>query len=242
MPAQTMKIKSSTGGEFDCTIAVPAGNEAAPAVVLAAAVHGVDKDLRAIADAFAAQGFIAAAPDLFWRTIPGPLTRADGDKTTARSQPRAEKIKTGEADLVDVLAHLRTLKNFNGRAAVMGFCYGGPYAIIAPKRLGYAASVSCHGSRMQDYIGELDGVTAPVLIIWGDDDTQAPPEVLDMYRKAADAHRNVELHIFPGIKHGYMMPEAGAAYDAKTREFSMTRTLALLATLRGGGAAMKKVS
>ena len=242
MPAHNAKIKSSTGDEFDCYLSLPSGNEAAPAVVLASAVHGADRDLRAIADAFAAQGFIAAAPDLFWRTIPGPLTRADGEKTTARSQPRGEKVKTGEADLADTLKHLRTLKAFNGKAAVMGFCYGGPYAIIGPKRLGYAAGISCHGSRMQDYIGELDGVTAPVLIIWGDDDTQAPPEVLAMYRKAADAHRNVELHIFPGVKHGYMMPDAGAAYDAKTREFSFARTLALLGTLRGGGEQLRKAS
>jgi carboxymethylenebutenolidase len=242
MAAQSVKITSSTGGAFDCYVALPAGSEPTSAVVIAAAVHGVDKDLRAIADAFAAQGYIAAAPDLFWRTIPGPLTRADGEKTTARSQPRAEKIATGEADLKDSLAHLRTLKQFNGRAAVMGFCYGGPYAITGPKRLGFAAGISCHGSRMQDYIGELDGVTAPVLIIWGDDDNQAPPDVLDMYRKAAAAHSNVELHIFPGIKHGYMMPDAGAAYDAKTREFSMARTFALLERLRGGGERMRNAS
>jgi dienelactone hydrolase len=60
-------------------------------------VHGVDKDLRNLADEFASHGFIAAASDLFWRTIPGPLTRADGELTTKRSQPRPEKIKTGEA-------------------------------------------------------------------------------------------------------------------------------------------------
>ncbi len=242
MQAHNVKIKSRTGGEFDCYLNVPSGNTAVPAVVLASAVHGVDKDLRAIADAFAAQGFIAAAPDLFWRTIPGPLTRADGEKTTARSQPRAEKVKIGEVDLADTLKHLRTLNAFNGRAAVMGFCYGGPYAIIGPKRLGYAAGISCHGSRMQDYISELDGISAPMLIIWGDDDNQAPPEVLDMYRKAADAHPNVELHIFPGVKHGYMMPDASAAYDAKAREFSMARTLALLGTMRGGGEQMRKAS
>ena len=242
MPAQSLKITSSTGGAFDCYVALPAGNEAVPAVVIASAVHGVDKDLRAIADAFAARGYIAAAPDLFWRTLPGPLTRADGDKTTARSQPRAEKIKTGEADMADTLAYLRTLKSFNGRAATLGFCYGGPYAIIGPKRLGYAAGISCHGSRMQDYIGELDGVTAPVLIIWGDDDNQAPPDVLDMYRKIAARMSNVELHIFPGIKHGYMMPDAGAAFDAKTRDFSMQRAFALLDGLRGGGASMRKAS
>ena len=179
---------------------------------------------------------------MFWRTIPGPLTRADGDLTTKRSQPRAEKIKTGEADLVDTLAELRKLPEFNGRAAVLGFCYSGPYAIIGPNRLGYAAGMTCHGSRMQDYIGEFDGVTAPVCIIWGDDDNQAPPEVLDAYRAVANRMSNVELHIFPRIKHAYMMPDAGAAYDAKTREFSMARALAILGDLRGGGERLRKAS
>jgi carboxymethylenebutenolidase len=240
--ASEVKIDASGGGRFDCYLAQPASGEPAPAVVLASAIHGVDKDLRAIADAFAAQGYIAAAPDLFWRTVPGPLTRADGEKAAQRAQPRAEKIKSGESDLADTLAHLRTLKNFNGRAAAMGFCYGGPYAMIGPKRLGFAAGISCHGSRMQDYIGELDGVAAPVCIIWGDEDNQAPPEVIDMFRKAAARMSNLELHIFRGIKHAYMMPDAGAAYDAKTREFSMARALAILAGLRGGGERLRKAS
>ena len=242
MSGQTIKIKTRDGKAFDCYLALPAGNEAVPAVVLASAIHGVDKDLRDIADAFAAQGFIAAAPDLFWRTAPGPMSRADGEKVGARAQPRAEKIKTGESDMTDTLSHLRTLKQFNGRAAAMGFCYGGPYAMIAPKRLGYAAGISCHGSRMQDYMADLDGVTAPVCIIWGDDDNQAPPDVLELFRKAAARMSNLELHIFPGIKHAYMMPDAGAAYDVKTREFSMARAAAILDGLRGGGAAMKKAS
>jgi len=95
---------------------------------------------------------------------------------------------------------------------------------------------------MQDYIGELDGVTAPVCIIWGDDDNQAPPEVLDAYRAVANRMSNVELHIFPGIKHAYMMPDAGAAHDAKTREFSMARALAILSDLRGGDERLRKAS
>ena len=127
-------------------------------MVLACAVHGVDADIRQLADEFAGHGFIAAAPDLFWRTVPGPLGH-DDKRTQERSQPRLEKIKTGERDMVDTLTHLRTLPQFNGRAATMGFCYGGPYAILGPKRLGYAAGISCHGTQMLDYIGELDGVT-----------------------------------------------------------------------------------
>ena len=241
MAGKTTKIHSTTGS-FDCYLAMPQASGPIPAVVLASAIHGVDKDLRDLADEFASHGYIAAAPDLFWRTTPGPLARADGELAAQRAQPRAEKIKTGETDLADTLAELRKLKEFNGRAAVMGFCYSGPYSIIGPKRLGYAAGITCHGSRMQDYIGELDGVTAPVCIIWGDDDNQAPPEVLDAYRAVAKRMGNVELHIFPGIKHAYMMPDAGAAYDAKTREFSMARALAILDDLRGGGERLRKAS
>lgn len=241
MPVETIKIASRDGGAFDCYLALPAADGPVPAIVLASAVHGVDKDLRAIADEFADHGYIAAAPDLFWRTIPGPLPRSDS-RASERSQPRLERIKAGEADLADTLAELRKLKNFNGRAAVIGFCYGGPYAIIGPKRLGYAAGISCHGTNLISYIGELDGVTAPICIIWGDQDHAAPPEVLEAYRAVPARMSKVEVHIFPGIKHAYMMPEAGAAYDQKTREFSLARALAILDGLRGGGERLRKVS
>ena len=146
------------------------------------------------------------------------------------------------ADIADTLAELQELPQFNGRAAVMGFCYGGPYAILGPKRLGFAAGISCHGTRMQDYIGELEGIVTPVCIIWGDEDNQAPPEVLEVFRAVPPRMKNVELHIFPGVKHAYMMPDAGAAFSAKTRAFSMTRALAILNDLRGGGERLRKAS
>jgi carboxymethylenebutenolidase len=94
MAGKTIKIHSTTGS-FDCYLAMPHASGTAPAVVLASAIHGVDKDLRDLADEFALHGYIAAAPDLFWRTTPGPLTRADGELAAQRAQPRAEKIKTG---------------------------------------------------------------------------------------------------------------------------------------------------
>lgn len=241
MPGKTIKIRSSEGSEFDCYLAMPNASSPTSAVVLASAVHGVDPDIVALAEEFAGHGFIAAAPDLFWRTLPGPLGH-DDKRTQERSNPRLEKIKTGERDLVDTLAYLKTLPQFNGRAATMGFCYGGPYAILGPKRLGYAAGISCHGSQMGDYLQELNGVTQPVCIIWGDQDHRAPPEILDMYRPVPARMKNVEVHIFPGILHGYMMPGSPKAYDAKTRAFSMQRALAILDGLRGGGAALRKAS
>jgi carboxymethylenebutenolidase len=231
MQRKDIKVRSSGGGEFDCYLVVPDGDRKVPAMVLASAVHGVDKDMRAIADEFASYGYVVAAPDLFWRSVPGPLGR-DDNRTRSRSQPRKEKIQAGEADLIDTLAEVRKQSRYNGKAAVMGFCYGGPYAILGPKRLGYAAGVSCHGTNMLDYIGELEGVTQPVCILWGDQDHAAPAEVLEAYRKVPARMKNVEVHVFPGVLHGYMMPDSVKAYDAKSREFSMQRALSILEGLR----------
>jgi carboxymethylenebutenolidase len=232
MSGKDIRIASSTGaGQFDCYLSLPSATDKVPAIVLASAVHGVDPDIRDIADEFASHGYIAAAPDLFWRTVPGPLGR-DDDRTKTRSQPRLQRIKEGETDLTDTLAELRRQPQFNGRAATMGFCYGGPYAILGPKRLGFEGGVSCHGTQMLDYIKELEGVSAPVCIIWGDQDHQAPPPVLEAYREVPKRMKNVEVHIFPGIQHGYMMPLSAKAFDRKTREFSMERALAILNGLR----------
>jgi carboxymethylenebutenolidase len=233
MPSSTVKISSASGGAFDCYLALPAGASKTPAVVLANAIVGVDEDLRQIADEFAAAGYIAAAPDLFWRTVPGPLPHEDPG-TRPRGQPRLEKIKIGEADMADTLAFLRTLPQHNGRAAAMGFCYGGPYAILGPKRLGYDAGISCHGSQLLDFIQELNGLSAPVCIMWGDKDFMAPPEVRDAYRALAARQSNAEVHVFPGIDHGYMFPHSPAAFDPATRKFSFGRALSILEALRGG--------
>lgn len=232
MPANTINIPSREGGEFDCYLVAPETDDPVPAIVLASAIHGVDADIRAIADEFALRGFIAAAPDLFWRSIPGPLFH-DDDRAAQRSQPRLEKIKIGESDMADTLAYLDTLPNFNGRAVAMGLCYGGPYAILGPRRLGYAAGVSCHGTQMLDFIQELDGVGEPVCLIWGDQDQRAPVEVLDAYRAIPPRMKNVEVHIFPGVLHGYMMRGTPKAFHQATHDFSIERALAILDDLRG---------
>jgi len=69
---------------------------------------------------------------------------------------------------------------------------------------------------------------------------QAPAEVLAAYRGAAARMENLELHVFPGVQHGYMMPDNAKAFDRKTREFSMERALALLEGLRSGKTGRRK--
>ena len=213
-------------------LALPEATRKTPAIVLASAIFGVDADIRRMADEFAARGFIAAAPDLFWREGSGALPMGD-ERASKRAEPRLERIKAGEADLADVLAFVRKQPLFNGRAAVIGYCYGGPYAILGPGRLGYDAGISCHGSQMLDFMGELDGIGKPVCLLWGDKDNRAPPEVLDAYRAAASRMGHLELHIFPGVLHGYMMRGHAKAFDERAYDFSMSRAVAILEELRG---------
>jgi len=231
MQKKDIKIRSVEGKDFDCYVVTPDVTGKVPAIVLASAVHGVDGDIRSIADEFGAAGYLVAAPDLFWRTVPGPLSRSD-NRTKTRSQPRLPVIKQGENDMVDTLNELKKMPQFNGKAVAMGFCYGGPYALIGPKRLGYYGGVSCHGTQLGDYVHEFEGATQPISIIWGDLDHAAPPPVQEVYRAVPARHKNVDVHIIPGVNHGYMMKENPAAFDQKTYDLSMGRALAILNSLR----------
>ncbi len=230
MPGKDIKIRSRNGGEFDCYLAKPAASAKVPAIVLASSVHGVDADLRGIADAFADAGYIAAAPDLFWRTVPGPLPRED-KRAAERAQPRLPVIATGETDMADALLAVRQVRQHNGKAVAMGLCFGGPYSVIGVKRLGYDAGIGCHSTQMKDYLDEFDGLTKPVCLIWGDQDHAAPPDVQTAYMAKAKKVASLEVHIFPGIHHGYMMRNNAKAWDQTTYDFSMGKALDLLKSL-----------
>lgn len=222
--SRNIQVACGEGRHFDCYLALPEATQRAPAIVLASTIHGVDEDMRAISDAFALRGYVAAAPDLFWRTVPGPLPRGDA-RSVQRAQPRRANIRTGEADLAAVLLSLRGEARCNGRAIVMGFCYGGPYAVIGPARLGYDAGVACHGSQMLDVLEDLETLRRPVHVLWGDRDRMAPAPVLAAYRSAAG--RSLTLHVFPGVQHGYML-RSSAAFDASAFSDTMACALALL--------------
>jgi dienelactone hydrolase len=89
-------VITTAGGSFDCYLSAPVSAGKAPGIVMASTVFGVDADLRKMCDDLAAQGFLAAAPDFFWRGDKGPLPRTEEDRNarvraprTASASPRA---------------------------------------------------------------------------------------------------------------------------------------------------------
>ena len=117
------------------------------------------------------------------------------------------------------------------RATIMGFCFGGPCAIIGPKRLGFQAGVSCRGSQLLPFIEEVVGITEPIRLIWGERDHITAEPVLTAFKEATSNMSNLEVHILPGVEHCFMMP-GSSAFDRAARGFAMQRAFAIMDDLR----------
>lgn len=233
MTGQHIKVAATEGGEIDCYLSLPDSGPA-PAVVVMASVFGVDGDVQGNCDDLAAQGFVAAAPDLFWRGDKGPMDRSEDGQRRARerAKDRVPMIEKGVQDLADTIAALKARPECNGRIAVVGLCYGGPFAVLGPARLGCDAGVSFHGTRVQDYIDEIDGVTVPVSLHWGDQDHAAPPEALEKIRGTIAGMANVEVHIYPGVLHGYTARASEKAWHEEAAGKSWRRCIEIVNGLR----------
>ena len=233
MTGQDIKITAEQGGSFDCYLSLPAGGRA-PAVVIMPSVFGVDGDVRRSCDDLAGLGFVAAAPDPFWRGDAGPMGRDEDGSRRARERAldRAPLIEQGVADLADVIAELKRLPECNGRVAVVGLCYGGPYAILGPARLGCDAGIAFHGTVVENYLDDLAGVRVPLSLHWGDQDHACPPETLARIREATRDMADVDITIYPGVGHGYSAPSSEKSWNEEATEKSWRRAVEILDALR----------
>ena len=125
------------------------------------------------------------------------------------------------------------LPECNGRIAVVGLCYGGPYALLGPARLGCDAGFSFHGTAVENYLGELSNVgEVPIRLHWGDQDRVCPPDTLARIQAATDAMANVEITVYPGVSHGYTAASNAKSWNAAAAENSWASALAVLDGLR----------
>jgi carboxymethylenebutenolidase len=229
-----IKIQSSGGGEFDCHLALPEGAPG-PGLIIMPAIWGVDDDIRNTARDCAEKGIVVAAPDLFWRGDSGPMPRTEegGRRARARAENRAPQIEAGVQDLADVMAVVKDLAQCNGRIAVLGLCYGGPYALLGPARLGCDAGFAFHGTGLEEYLDVVPDIgDRPIRLHWGDQDRVLPPEALAKVREATQSMANIELTIYPGIGHGYSGASNAKAWNADAAANSWKSAFAVLDGLR----------
>lgn len=222
-------VSASGGGEIPCIAAFP-GEERATAVVVVPSIFGVDGDMAMVAERLAGEGYIGVVLDPFWRDEDAGVIGHD-EEGRARAFARLDRTPFEQAfgDLTDVIENVRLREECNGTTAVMGFCYGGPFAIVAGAKCGTQAGISYHGSFVGNYLDSVPDVGCPLSFHWGDNDRAAPMELIDEVKQSFTRLDDAEVFLYPGgVEHGYMLPGHGAAYNEAAAEQSWERTFSLL--------------
>ena len=190
----------------------------------------VTRHVAGMCDDLAQRGYVALVQNVFWRDQDsGPLKMEDFQRAVARAQ-RIDFLKSMD-DLKHGIAEVKRHRNCNGKVAVFGFCFGGPYAWRAAcDGLEVDAAVSFHGTFVSKYFKPGDHPGCPVSLHYGDQDELAPPPELEAVKKVADATGS-EFVIHHGAGHGYMM-HAHSHQDREAASKSWDRALQMIGVLR----------
>lgn len=191
-------------GTFDAYLVEPASKPAG-AVVIIQEIFGVNDALRATAEHVAGLGFLAIAPDLFWRLEPGVNIT---DKTEAEWQKafalmNAFDQEKGVDDLKATLALARTLPGANGRAGTMGFCLGGRLAFMMATRSDSDVNISYYGVGLDGLLGELPNVKSKLVLHIAALDKFVPPEAQEKITAATGGNELIETYVYPGADHAF---------------------------------------
>src|SRR5271163_467639 len=158
-------------GTFGAYVSRPKTSPASAVVVLQE-LFGVNADIRKTCDELAEQGFIAVAPDLFWRQEPGVdlSVTSDADWQHGLRLYQAYDRDAGARDVQDTVEVVAMLPECTGKVAVLGFCLGALMTFLTAVRYEVDAAVAYHGADTEKYLGEADHLHAPLLMHLAEED------------------------------------------------------------------------
>jgi carboxymethylenebutenolidase len=219
---------SGADGSFAGYLASPAAGRG-PGIVVIQEIFGVNAAMRAVADEFAASGFFALVPDLFWRLEPGiQLT----DKTDAEWQHAFDLMKRFDAslgvkDIQTTLSQLRTIAGCTGKAGAVGYCLGGLLAYLTAARTDSDASVGYYGVNIQAMLNEAAAIKKPLLLHVAGKDEFTPPEAQKQIVDGLAGYKLITLHRYPEMNHAFARP-GGKHYDQANAGLANSRTATFL--------------
>lgn len=225
MASSTVTIKAGAGETFSAYLATPEQPNGAVIVVLQE-IFGINANIRSIADAYAGEGYIAIAPDLFWRQQPNveldPASAEDRDKATGLLMGLDHPLAI--ADALSAADHARALPGATGVVGAVGYCLGGKLAFMLATQPGIDAAVSYYGVAIQGALDAFANLKAPVLLHLAGDDHLCPPEAQAAITQAAAQSDKAEVMLYPGVGHAFAR-SGGSGYDdaSATRANDATR-------------------
>ncbi len=197
----------------------------APAVVVLHEVFGVNADIRKHCDELAEQGFIGVAPDLFWRQEPGVdlSVTSEPDWQHGLRLYQAYDRDAGVEDVKDTADAVAKLPESTGKVAVLGYCLGGLMTFLTAVRHDVDAAVVYHGGDTEKYLGEVDGLHAPLLMHLGEEDEFISKPAQVEIKAALAGKPNATVFSYPGQCHAFSRHN-GAHYNAAAAALANGRT------------------
>jgi carboxymethylenebutenolidase len=225
--AESITIEGHEGFSIEAYIASPTDVSAVGSVVVIHHLPGYDEATKEITRKFAANGYIALMPNLYYRIAPGAAS--DDAAAAARN---AGGVPDGQmvGDANGARDYLRRMANSNGKVAVIGYCSGGRQALLAGCRVPFDAVIDCYGGsvaseppsehplQVTPVVGELGGLSGPFLGLFGADDTHPSPQENEVLAGALSrAGKVFTLKSFPGAGHAFFgVDRPGYRFDAAT--------------------------
>ncbi len=213
------------GGSFSAYVARPRADKA-PAVVAIQEIFGVNQVMRDVCDRLAEAGYLAIAPDLFWRLEPDvditDKSQAEWDK--AFDLMNRFDVDRGVEDVAATLARIRRDGGCSGKAGAVGYCLGGRLAFLTATRTDCDASVGYYGVGIENYLAEAERLAHPLMLHIAEEDAFVPKDAQARIVAGLKDHPQVTLHSYPGCDHAFARP-GGAHYDPRSAELANRRTL-----------------
>ncbi len=211
-------------GGFSAYLATPPGG-AGPGVLVIQEIFGVNPSMRQMCDDFAAQGYVALCPDIFWRQEPGIQITDKSEEEWARAFELFQgfDVDLGVEDLKDSLEHLRGLESCTGKAGTVGYCLGGKLAFLMAARSGADCNVGYYGVGLDELLGEAAGISRPLALHIAEEDDFCPTEAREKIMAGLEGNSRVTIHVYPGMPHAFARA-GGVHYHAQEAELANTRT------------------
>jgi len=222
MTAETVKIKTADGKEFDGFLTCPEKENGA-GIILIQEIFGVNDHIRDVANLYAQEGYTVLAPDLFWRTDEGLVMGYSPDEIEKGiSILQKQDLEKMTQDLIDAIATLRQRPGIKKVGAV-GYCMGGMLAYRLACRNACDAAVSYYGGGIDQQLAESAKIKTPLLMHFADSDGYIPMPAFEKIKQAVAPAKAI-VHLYKGCDHGFNCDQRGS-YNRQAAMLAFARSV-----------------